>query len=142
MSIPVKLVLNICDYFHLEGQIKNERVYIFESLINPLNGLFSLAHRRNAATRLLLGDSSLATSRIDVDRMARSRNARVNRAKAAHSVFRFAHLATLIQYSLRAWNLLVSLRCRRGVRRVVQQPWCSFSLLLYPDLVRPRGTTL
>jgi len=34
MSIPVKLVLNICDDFHLDGQIENERVYKFESLLN------------------------------------------------------------------------------------------------------------
>lgn len=40
MSTTVKLVLNIREYFHLDGQIKNEHVYIFESPIN-LKGLFS-----------------------------------------------------------------------------------------------------
>jgi hypothetical protein len=34
MSTQVKLVLNICDDFHLHGQINNEHVYIFESLLN------------------------------------------------------------------------------------------------------------
>jgi hypothetical protein len=41
MSTQVKLVLNICDDFHLDGRIKNERVYLFESSIN-LVGQFSL----------------------------------------------------------------------------------------------------